>query len=378
LLLVEPKKSGRTFRDIINGENLHLTSTNTQVYARQPTTFSNAPSKSIFGNVKNTNAGNTPQESVFGKLKNVHTGNPPQESISGNLKTVNAGNPPKESVFGKLKNTNASNPPVFNFKLTELTGEEVVNNQKQKVDGEKKRTAEQQEVLDQARTRAAAAVAAAAAERKKMEALIAKKKMEQARIEEEKRLEAQRIREKERQARELEEEYKRKTREEADAALKAQLLREEREKEIAAMHRKVIKSQVCNRWINELMEDAIMDQVRQSAKKLIKTRNYIKRNTKPIVQRVRQRIEKRNTKALERHHLWNMNMYIINKNPYSSLGSLKRARPLHSTPEGIRERVEQSILAEKYALEDIKNVKRHKINPLLANRINTIDCSFSL
>jgi flagellar biosynthesis GTPase FlhF len=305
LLLVEPKKCGRSFRDIINGQNLHLTRTNTQVYTRQPTTL--------------------------------------------------------------------RAPPVFTYKLAELTGEETVINHNQTADEEKKR-AEQQDKLSQLRAKANAAAAAAAAEREKMEALIAKKKtealiaqkkmeeekMEQARLEQQ---EAQRlIREKERKARELEEYRKQKAREEAEAARQEQLLREEREREIANMHRNVIMSQLCNRWISQLLENVIEEKVIQSTKKLIKTRDYIKRTAKPIVQRVRQRIEKRNAKALERHHFWNMNMAMIYKNPYSSLGSLKQVRPLHSTPEGIRERVQQSILAEKYALEDLKHVSNINIS----------------
>lgn len=307
MLLIEPKKAGRTFRDIINGENMHLTNANIQVYTRQPTNCYNAP---------------------------------------------------KQSVFSKLKNVKARNPPVLNFKLAELTGEESVNiNQQQQREEEEKKhaVAEQQQKLDQVRAQAAAAAMAAAAERKKMEDLIAKKKMEEARLEEEKRLEAQRLmKEKERIARELDEERKRKT----DAARKEQLLCEERAKQMADMRRNVIKSQLCNGWINQLLEEVIMEKVQQSARKVINTRSFIKRTSKPIVQRARQRIEKRNIKALGRRQFWNMSMCIINKNPYSSWGNLEKSRPLHSTPEGIRDRVQQCILAEKYALEDLKKVKK--------------------
>ncbi|OBZ81156.1 SAC3 family protein 1, partial [Choanephora cucurbitarum] len=276
LLLVEPKKAGRTFRQIINGDPSSI----------QPT-------------------------------------------------------PPPSSKPTPIPSRPKQPPVTASFTYTDLTGEppQFANNNSQR-----------QLELKQLEDKAAAAAEAAAAQRKKLDALMQKKKEET----EQKKRELERQQQEEAKRRKLEQEQEQqKERLRKEQEERENQLRQERDQQMAAMHRQVVKSQLCNRWLGELMEQAMLENIRARIQRATKTQRFIQHRTRPWLHRVRERIEKRNAKALERHRLWHFHALISSYNPYIN-APVNTARPMHSTPEGIRVRVAQSLQAEAFALDNIK------------------------
>lgn len=288
LLLVEPKKAGRSFTDIINGINPDVAPmVNQNVFARQPNPFSN--------------------ESPIVRSPQVQ----------------------------------------LNVKLSQLTGEE-----------EKKR---ENELLETARVKAEAATAQAARERKKLEALQEKKRLE-LELKEAQRLEAERRLKREQQLLEemqmKEERIKLLERQrEQEIYRKKVLQKQKKEKEMAAMHLNVIKSQLTKRLLEQILGLEIEKQSRMAATKAVKTRQVLKRAALPWLSRARASIQKRQDKALLRKKKWRFNMFFVTHNPYiPSDDTIYKYKPLHSTTEGIKERVNQSLQAEEMTLETIDPV----------------------
>ncbi|KAK4517196.1 uncharacterized protein ATC70_000528 [Mucor velutinosus] len=223
--------------------------------------------------------------------------------------------------------------------------------------------------LESIRSRAAAAQAQLDRERKKVEAAIEKKRQEEAEREALKLQEQQRIlkeqEEQERKQLEMEQiraELTRRKEEEARVRQEQERIKHEKEQRLKQQQ---LAEQLAERLRKEkaAKEAARLEQLhREKIEKLqdrihrhriSRAKTLIKHKLTPLIHRVRERIDKRNTKAMERHRMWHFNLCVGIQNPYSSL-NLSMMRPLHSTPEGIRERVSKCMLYEKYALEDVK------------------------
>lgn len=293
MALVEPKKGGRSFRDIINASGLQVNATHD--------THMKASTHALQANA--------------------------------------------------WMNATAAPPPTFQ----PAADSQPSAQQKQK-----------QLELESIRSRAAAAQAQLDRERKKVEAAMEKKRQEEAEKEtlklqeqqrilkeqeeqERKRLEIEQIkaeiarREEEVRIRQEEERARRENEQRLKQQLLAECLRKDKEAKEAAR-----LAQLQREKIEELQD-------RIHRHRISRAKTLIKRRLSPLIHRVRERIDKRNTKALERHRMWHFNLCVGIQNPYSSL-NLSMMRPLHSTPQGIRERVSKCMLYEKYALEDVKQV----------------------
>lgn len=302
-MLVEPKKAGRTLREIVNGIN--------------------------------PNATPLPNQNVFARQSN------PIASTGGAFSFV-----PKETPvfkpFGAPVTT--FNSPTINVKLTGLIGEHD-DTVKQK------QNADQLEIV---RSKAAAAQALAARERKKLQELEDKKKQEAAKIEEAKRLESERLlKEKKMQEEMIRQQERVKEREEEEKREEQRRRQQHHERQMAQMHMNVVKSQLAKRFLERILNDAVQEEVRSIVMKSMETKRYIKQITKPWLSRARAAVTKRVARAMERKRQWEFNMHVVCDNPYmGSDDTVYRAVPMHSRPEGIRDRVNQSILAEKIALEN--------------------------
>lgn len=217
--------------------------------------------------------------------------------------------------------------------------------------------------LESIRSRVAAQQAQLDLERKKVEAAMQKKKLEEESLkqqqeqqrllkeqeEERKRLEIEQIkaeiakREEEARVRQEQERIKRERERELKQQQLLEILRKDKEAKEAARLERLRREKI----------EALQD--RMHRQRISRAKTLIRRRFTPLIHRVRERIDKRNAKAVERHRMWHFNLCVGIQNPYSSL-NLSMMRPLHSTPEGIRERVSKCMLYEKYALEDVKQV----------------------
>lgn len=215
--------------------------------------------------------------------------------------------------------------------------------------------------LETIRSRAAAQQAQLDRERKKIEAIEQKKKQEEAEKEalrqqqeqqrllqeQEKRLEIERIKaeiaKREEEARVRQEQERIKL--ENEQKLKQQQLLERLRKDKAAKEAARLEK------LHREKVEALQDKIHRH--RIARAKTLIRRRLKPVIHRVRERIDKRNLEAVERHRMWHFNLCVGIQNPYSHL-NLSMMRPLHSTPEGIRERVSKCMSYEKYALEDVK------------------------
>ncbi|KAF1807496.1 SAC3/GANP/Nin1/mts3/eIF-3 p25 family-domain-containing protein [Mucor lusitanicus] len=215
--------------------------------------------------------------------------------------------------------------------------------------------------LESIRSRVAAQQAQLDLERKKVEAAMQKKKLEEESLkqqqeqqrllkeqeEERKRLEIEQIkaeiakREEEARVRQEQERIKRERERELKQQQLLEILRKDKEAKEAARLERLRREKI----------EALQD--RMHRQRISRAKTLIRRRFTPLIHRVRERIDKRNAKAVERHRMWHFNLCVGIQNPYSSL-NLSMMRPLHSTPEGIRERVSKCMLYEKYALEDVK------------------------
>lgn len=288
LLLVEPKKAGRTFRDIVNGLNPHVTP---------------LPNQNVFA----------PQSNPILHSSGTFNFNPEATPFLAN--TVN--------------------------KSLETTNDQIERNK--------------QEQLDLAKSKAAAAEAQAARERKKMEELEERKRLELAEKEQTKRLEEEKLA---REKQMMEELAKQKEKEQVELKEREKaLLQQQRDKQMAAMHKNVVKSQLVKRWTDELLDIVISERAKVSVTKSIRSDRLLKKVAYPWLARARASIEKRKSEAMSRKRKWHFNMYVITHNPYvKSDDTIYKATPAHSTPDGINARVSHCIQAEKIALENIKEV----------------------
>ncbi|KAI8639194.1 SAC3/GANP/Nin1/mts3/eIF-3 p25 family-domain-containing protein [Parasitella parasitica] len=289
LILVEPKKHGRSFREIVNGDNTN-------------------------------------------------------KAIGNHLNSISAANTSPFKAW-----TNTSTPQMV-----------------KKID-KPQQTAEQKQKLlelETMRTRAAAAEALLLRERQKVEVAMEKKRQEeaakQASVREEQQRALKKQEEEERKRHEIE-----KTRNEILKREEQERARKEQERikreEAERLKQKQLEERL--RKENEAAEAARRDKLQREKlaelaekfhrHRVAKTNDFIKQKMTPCIHRVRERIEKRNTKALERHRMWHFDLCVGTLNPYSSL-SVSQLRPLHSTHEGIKKRVSQCMLAEKYALEHVE------------------------
>ncbi|CAO3628281.1 unnamed protein product [Mucor hiemalis] len=316
MLLVEPKKAGRSFGEIIDGNNPYATPLpNQNVFARQSSLITSAPGGSVFDS-------------------------PPKPTFDNGIQG-----------FGLQSS-------VMNTGFSMGNEERLSEKETAKIEAERK---EKQLQLDLVKSRAEAVAAAAALERKKMEALMAKKqeeakrlKLEQEKLIEQKQLEVnKRILEQQKQARLIEQERLRKEKEVQEALRKEQIRQEIQKKKMAEMHLNVIKSQVCTRVIDEMLEFIIKEQVCKAVSKAKNVRKVIKKRTLPWVLRARQRINDRNKCALEQKHMWHYQQC-------TSEGLIKYSS-LHSTVGAIKEKV-------KYCLQAEKNILLHLDNPLNNNQ----------
>lgn len=286
LLLVEPKKAGRTFRDIVNGINPHVTPL------------------------------------------------------------------PNQNVFAPQSNPILPSSGTFNFnpEATPFTAKSASKSSETTASEEAER--KKKEELELAKSKAAAAEAQAARERKKMEELEERKRLEQAEKEQAKRLEEERVA---REKQMMEELAKQKEKEEVELKEREKaLLQQQRDKQMAAMHKNVVKSQLVKRWTDELLENIISERAQISVNKAIERDRLLKKVAYPWLARARASIKKRKTEAMSRKRKWHFNMYVITHNPYIiSDDTIYKAIPSHSTPDGISKRVSQCIQAEKIALENI-------------------------
>ncbi|CAO0796022.1 unnamed protein product [Mucor circinelloides] len=218
--------------------------------------------------------------------------------------------------------------------------------------------------LESIRSRAAAAEAQLDRERKKVEAAMEKKRKEEAEKEALKLQEQQRIlkeqQEQERKRLEIEQIKAEIAKREEQARIKQEQERIKRENEeklkqeqLAERLRKKREAAEAAR-LEQLHREKIEElQDRIHRQRITRAKALIKRKLTPCLDRVRQRIQKRNEKALERRRMWHFNLCLGIRNPYSSL-NISMLRPLHSTPEGIRERVSKCMQYEKYALDNVK------------------------
>lgn len=286
LLLVEPKKAGRTFRDIVNGINPHATP--------------------------------LPNQNVFATQ-------------------VNPLNP--QAIV------NEDTTPVVNFKLTELIGPDDQQKEKEKQYAEIK-------------SQAALANELAEQERKKLELLMEKKKQQEEHVRQEAlRAEAE-LRKKEQLKKE---EIMRKQEMEKERDREAQrqeaLLKEQREKIMASMRMKVIRSQACQRLFSQMINQVVREEARVVTIKNIRKRRFSKKIGLPWLERARNKIAKRDSLAEKNKQRWHFNMFMVTRNPYIPCDdTIYKAIPEHATYQGIRERTTQSIQAEKIALEEVSPV----------------------
>jgi hypothetical protein len=208
-------------------------------------------------------------------------------------------------------------------------------------------------------------------ERKRLEALETQKKLEAAKKEEAKRLESQRLLEEKRKQEEIIRQQERaKEREEEAKKQLEKRQQQQRERQIAQMHLNVIKSQLANRLTDQILNDIVQKEAKTIVLKSMETKRYIKRITQPWVARARASVAKRVSNAMKRKSQWQFNKSIICNNPYiSSNDTIYNSRPIHSTPEGIKDRVNQSILAEKIALENTRAVSLSSLSQLWAHKI---------
>lgn len=291
-ILVEPKKSGRSFREIINGTESKFTTKSSTIH---PITPSNASSFNSWMNmgtspVIRNDEGlplTTEQKQKQSELESIRTKAAAAEAqLSRERKRVEA--------------------------AMEKKRQEEAEKQALKLQEEQRILKEQEEQ-----------------ERKMLEIEEIKKEIL-------KREEQQRIsKEQERMKREKEEQLRQKQ--------QLELMR--KENEAAEADR---REQLRREKLQELLE-------KMQRQRISRAKQFIKQTITPYIHRVRERIEKRDKAALERRRIWHFNLLVGTKNPYSSVKT-SNSKCLHSTPEGIQKRIGKCLSAEQHALENLKQV----------------------
>lgn len=295
MLLVEPKKAGRSFREIINGVESDFTTIGNNLNIMKPVTQAFVPSFPAWTNT--------------GSLSTIVKDKSPQESAERKqmqleLETIRARADAAEAQL---------------LRERKKVEEAIEKKRQQEIEKQALKLQEEQRILKEQQEQ----------EQKRLE-------IEKIRNEILRREEQERIR-KEQERIELEKEEKRKR------ELQIERLRREAEAAEAAKKMQLRREKLA----------ALVEAIKR--RRALRIKRFIKEKLTPNILHARGCIEKRNKQALKRSRLWHFNLCVSTINPYSSL-SVSKLRPLHSTPEGIRERVRKCMLAEKYALEDVKQV----------------------
>lgn len=290
--MVEPKKSGRSFREIINGTEPNITVKSSIIH---PITSSNA--------------------SPFNSWMNMGT-SPAMKNDEGLLQTTEQKQ--KQLELDTIRTKAAAAEAQLSRERKRV---EAAMEKKRQEEAEKQalKLQEQQRILKEQEEQ----------ERKMLE--IEEIKKEILRREEQQRI----SKEQERMKREKEEQLKQKQ--------LVELMR--KENEAAEADR---REQLRREKLQELLE-------KMQRQRILRTKHFIRQKITPYIYRVRERIEKRDKAALERRRIWHFNLLVGAKNPYSSI-KISNSKCLHSTSEGIRKRVGKCLSAEQYALENIKQV----------------------
>lgn len=191
-------------------------------------------------------------------------------------------------------------------------------------------------------------------EKKKLEELMQKKKQEE---EEKARLAAALEAEKRRKEEEIQREIMRQKQTEDERNMEVQrqqaLVKERKEKEMANMRLKVLRSQACKKMFNEIMKQVLEEETKVAVVQNVHKQKVMKRVGLPWLQSARNRISKRRAKVMQLKENWHFNMHLVTHNPYiPSDDTIYKAVPSHAKPDGIKERTKYSLISEAIALED--------------------------
>ncbi|KAG2236387.1 hypothetical protein INT48_008369 [Thamnidium elegans] len=242
------------------------------------------------------------------------------------------------------------NQNVFVTQVNLLNPQAIMNEDATPDDQQKEKEKQYAEIKNQA----ALANELAEQERKKLELLTEKNKqlkhvrLEALRAEAESRKKEQLIKAEIMRKEEMEKERDR------EAQRRVALLKEQREKLMACMRKKVILSQARQRLFNQIISQAVKEESRAVAIKNVRKTRAAKKIGIPWLERARNKIAKREALAEKNKQRWHFNMFMVTHNPYiPSDDTIYKAIPVHATPEDIHERTTQSIQAEEIALEEV-------------------------
>ncbi|KAI8975135.1 SAC3/GANP/Nin1/mts3/eIF-3 p25 family-domain-containing protein [Mycotypha africana] len=313
LSLVEPKKGGRTFKQIINGDAFNNINTTPRTSLQLSNMFVQY---------------NSEQRPVEIKVKFTDlTGSPPKrigKTVSTNNNQQSTKNEKEE--LERLKNQVQSMEAEVERekqRMAELVKVREEQMRLRKEQEEKVKVEEERQRQEQLQRKAAAAAAAAAAEEEE---------------------------EKERKEREISEEQQRKA-----AAMQEELQQQAAKDEmIASLRRKAIVSKTVNHLRNTFIENFIADAARQRLQKILRTRQLIRWRMRSKLADVRERISKRKIKISQWRRQWELDhkSSFVLKNPYSALPKqLAKSKCLQLTSTEIQQRVEHCLEAEEIAVE---------------------------
>ncbi|KAL0074842.1 SAC3/GANP/Nin1/mts3/eIF-3 p25 family-domain-containing protein [Phycomyces blakesleeanus] len=149
-----------------------------------------------------------------------------------------------------------------------------------------------------------------------------------------------------------EEERRRAEKAAAEAAEQERLRQEEQERAIARMHRQALISQLSNRWMNQLMSTVIRQASFELTSKAIQRVKNLQKKLKPWIQRARSRVEKRDEVAIARNKRWHFNMYKAGVKPWEAGNANVKGRASNILLEAsvISRKAQETIKAEETAL----------------------------
>ncbi|KAI9031515.1 SAC3/GANP/Nin1/mts3/eIF-3 p25 family-domain-containing protein [Phycomyces nitens] len=148
-----------------------------------------------------------------------------------------------------------------------------------------------------------------------------------------------------------EEERRRAEKAAAEAAEQERLRQEEQERAIARMHRQALISQLSNRWMNELVKTVIRQASFELTTKAIQRVKKLQKKLKPWIKRARTRVEKRDEVAKARNKRWHFNMYKAGVKPWEAgnANSTGRVNILLET-NIVSRKAQETMKAEETAL----------------------------
>ncbi|KAI8388507.1 SAC3/GANP/Nin1/mts3/eIF-3 p25 family-domain-containing protein [Radiomyces spectabilis] len=305
MLLVEPKKAGRSYRDIVNGESAGILPSATTVYAQQPLI----------------------EKTVI---------QPPSSIIKGQATAFASAFPPSShmGIAGSMP---------LHKSAAELAAEE-----------EQARLEEQRRLAEEKMAAEAAAQAAAAEERRILQ-LQQQRQMEAARLREQQIQE-----EKARLAAQIAYQ-KQKQRESAEAAARAE--QERRQALEKKLRRHALISKLANKWTRELMEEVLREQSEVITMQTLRRMRSLKRKMMPHIERARNQIQKRHSQALKRSSIFNFMSKLAQRTgavAIPSTNALIHGKSIHMK-ESTEEKVGKSLRAERRTL--INNMNNGNLSP---------------